>query len=165
MHTELVSLALVGSLGLTGAALLSPARQRPDPRAVVDRQRPRLGHPAALQDLVGDHTPPAQADEVASTLIERITQKVDRVGTGGWGHHRGVGRPRRCCERHSERRRRTSSRPPRPCRPCGRGWAERVGVCQDRTGAPSGRTTAAFRRRRRRRPQAEKVLVSKDSSG
>ena len=88
MRKQIVTVALVGSLGLTGAALLGPS-----PATAQTTSSPSAGSAVsdritalrqALAGLVGDDTlTQAQADRVATTLAERGLH----VGHGGRGHH------------------------------------------------------------------------------
>lgn len=91
MRKQIVTLALAGSLGLTGAALLTPSlasAQTPGPSTSAVSER-LTALKDALSGLVTDKTlTQAQADEAATTLTERVTEKVDRVGRGPGGHHR-----------------------------------------------------------------------------
>ena len=84
MRKQIVTLALAGSLGLTGAALFSPAlasAQTPSPSTAIGLSDRVAAIRDALKGLVGDDTiTQAQADRVASTLAETLPR-------GGRGHH------------------------------------------------------------------------------
>lgn len=93
MRKQIVTFALAGSLGLTGAALLSPtlaSAQTPSPSAsspVTDRL---TAIKDALKGLVGDDTiTQAQADQVAQTLAEQLPARGGHGGHGGHGPHGG----------------------------------------------------------------------------
>lgn len=92
MRTKLATVALAGTLGLTGlagATLLSPSLSYAASgvtTAVTDRATSIAG---ALQGLVSNGTiSQAQADKVASTLAAAEPEH----GPGGFGGHRGGGR-------------------------------------------------------------------------
>jgi hypothetical protein len=90
MRHKLVTVALAGSLGLTGAVLLSPslASAATGSPAAADRVSAIR---KALEGLVSDKTlTPAQADKVAGTLA----QQLPPGGPGphdGFRHHGGPG--------------------------------------------------------------------------
>lgn len=92
MRTKIVTLALVGGLGLTGAALLTPSLASADTAtATAGTGNPLTDRIAAvrkaLAGLVTDQTlTPAQADKVAGTLAQRLP---DRGFDGGPGGRRG----------------------------------------------------------------------------
>ena len=94
MRKQLVTLAVAGSLGLTGAVLISPtlasaATGTPAPAqgSVTDRV---TALKQALSGLVGDKTlTQAQADRVAQTLADKLPAR----GAGGPGGRRGPGGP------------------------------------------------------------------------
>lgn len=87
MRRTLVTVALAGTLGLTGAALLSPSL------ASAATGSPAAGERVtairkALEGLVSDKTlTPAQADKVAGTLA----QQLPPGGPDGFGRHGGPG--------------------------------------------------------------------------
>lgn len=93
MRTQIVTVVLAGSLGLTGAALLSPSlasAQTLSPSTTSSAVTDRLtAIKDALAGLVGDDTlTQAQADRVATTLAEL----PGRGGRGGHGHGPHAGR-------------------------------------------------------------------------
>ena len=84
MRRTLVTLALAGTVGLTGAALLAPGSAL----AQTADGTPRItALKDALKGLVGDGTlTQEQADEVASVLADRLPPR----GDGGHGHGRAA---------------------------------------------------------------------------
>lgn len=91
MRKQFVTLALAGTLGLTGAALLSPTLANattgtPSPAGAVADRLSALQQ--ALSGLVTDKTlTQAQADEVAATLADRLPTGPRGDGPGGRGRH------------------------------------------------------------------------------
>jgi hypothetical protein len=89
MRHTLVTVALAGSLGLTGAVLLSPSLASAATGTPVSGVGDRVAAiRKALEGLVSDKTlTPAQADKVAGTL----SQQLPPGGPGGFGpgRHRG----------------------------------------------------------------------------
>ncbi len=93
MRKQIVVIALAGSLGLSGAALLSPSlasAQTPSPTASSNPVGERLtALKNALKGLVSDKTlTQSQADKVASTLAEKLPARGPG-GPGGHGPHGG----------------------------------------------------------------------------
>lgn len=94
MRTQIVTVALAGSLGLTGAVLLSPSlasAQTSSPSASSTAVSDRItAIKDALAGLVSaDTITQAQADRVATTLAEELP---GRGGRGGHGHGPRAGR-------------------------------------------------------------------------
>ena len=89
MRKTLVTLALAGTLGLTGTALLAPSSALAQAGPAGERVSALK---SALAGLVTDGTiTSAQADRVATALAEQLPPRGHRGGHGGHGRPGGPG--------------------------------------------------------------------------